>query len=179
MDEIIKHIFSFDPHAPLLFTRVYFWVFLLIVYPLFACIRPSKLHLRNFFLMLVSWFFYYKTSGNFLLILITLTFINWGLALLPRKGKTIWLCLAVLCDLGFLFYYKYAYFGVDVFNSIFGTHFSIMNAIILPVGISFYTFQVISYSVDVYRGQVKALTNPFDFGFYVSFFPQLVAGPTR
>ena len=92
-------------------------------------------------------------------------------------------------------YFKYAYFFTDVVNQLFGTHFQIydlfaaagnaitgsthfsVDQIILPVGISFYTFQTISYSVDVYRRKLKPVTNILDFGFYVSFFPQLVAGP--
>ncbi len=135
--------------------------------------------------MFVSWFFYYKTSGSFLLILITLTLTNWSIAFGIRHaldkerrwGARLWMTLSILINLAFLFYYKYAYFGVDVFNSIFGTHYSIVNQILLPVGISFYTFQVISYTVDIYRGVVRPVSNILDFGFYVSFFPQLVAGP--
>ncbi|MCQ2345217.1 MAG: MBOAT family protein [Paludibacteraceae bacterium] len=192
--ETLRYIFQFDAASPLLFTQFYFWVFLAIVYTVFAAIvewgkgpkdSHTRLHLRNIFLMAVSWFFYYKTSGIFLFILATLTFCNWAIALWMHdaQGKNnlgltkMWLILSILLDLGFLFYYKYAYFGVDIFNSLTGSHFSIVDKIILPVGISFYTFQVISYVVDVYRRQVQPVSNVLDFGFYVSFFPQLVAGP--
>ena len=191
--ELFRHIFAFNQDSPLLFTQFYFWAFFAIVYWLFALLTEGlkglrlslRLHIRNIFLMLVSWFFYYKTSGNFLFLLIFLTLSNWLIAFAIRafrdkhqdwaaKGM---MALSICIDLGFLFYYKYAYFGVDVFNSIFGSHYSIVNRIILPVGISFYTFQVISYTVDVYRRQVEPVRNVLDFGFYVSFFPQLVAGP--
>lgn len=187
--DLLRHIFAFDSNSPLLFTQLYFWVFLLIVYLGYALIigrnRSQHLHLRNIYLMLVSWFFYYKTSGVFLAILMTVTLTSYltafGLQRAKDKGhkgwSVFWLVVSILIDLGFLFYYKYAYFGVDVFNSIFGTHYSIVDKIILPVGISFYTFQVISYTVDVYRGHVQPVRNLFDFGMYVSFFPQLVAGP--
>lgn len=105
------------------------------------------------------------------------------------------LCLSVAIDLGILCYFKYSYFFVDLINQMCGTQFEVTNIaaklanhaigrpfwsvdrIVLPVGISFYTFQVISYTADVYKGIIKPVRNIFDFGFYVSFFPQLVAGP--
>lgn len=105
------------------------------------------------------------------------------------------LVLSVTIDLGILCYFKYSYFFVDVINQIFGTDYEVTNIaaklgnhvigrpfwsvdrIVLPVGISFYTFQVISYTADVYKGLVRPVRNILDFGFYVSFFPQLVAGP--
>jgi len=105
------------------------------------------------------------------------------------------LCLSVFIDLGILCYFKYSYFFVDLFNQMCGTNFEVTNIaaklanqaigqpfwsvdrIVLPVGISFYTFQVISYTADVYKGIVRPVRNILDFGFYVSFFPQLVAGP--
>lgn len=168
---------------------MYFWVFLAIVYTLYALIAslpslrtPSphkgereRLHLRNGYLMLVSWFFYYKTSGAFLALLVSLTVLNWIIAQLPKRRFILW--LSVLADLAALAYFKYTYFAVDVFNSIFSTNVTVTEKIILPVGISFYSFQIISYIVDVYRGHVKPVRNLLDFGFYVAFFPQLVAGP--
>ena len=187
--EFLRHTFAFDSNSPLLFTQLYFWVFLFIVYIGYALVigkrTQQRLHLRNIYLMFVSWFFYYKTSGTFLAILATVTLTSYLMAFPMRKAQqkgrkavaVFWLVVSILIDLGFLFYYKYAYFGVDVFNSLFGTHFSIVDTILLPVGISFYTFQVLSYTVDVYRGHVQPVRNFFDFGMYVSFFPQLVAGP--
>lgn len=110
------------------------------------------------------------------------------------KAKLL-LCLSVCIDLSILCYFKYSYFFADVFNQLFGTNIEVTNIaaeiankatgssffsvdrIILPVGISFYTFQIISYTADVFKGFVKPVRNILDFGFYVSFFPQLVAGP--
>ena len=236
--EFLRHIFAFDSNSPLLFTQFYFWAFFALVYAVFAMImevgahsaqairregdkakgRNTRLHLRNVFLMAVSWFFYYKTSGLFLLILIFVTISDWliakriyacqsspishspnGASNSPQSGRPIaakmWLALSVVIDLGLLCYFKYAYFFTNVVNDLLGTEFAvfdlfayigngfsesgrfIVDKIILPVGISFYLFQVMSYTIDVYRGHVKPVKNILDFGFYVSFFPQLVAGP--
>ena len=191
--ELLHHILAFDADSPLLFTQFYFWAFFALVYALFALImangkKPianSRLHLRNVYLMFVSWFFYYKTSGNFLLILAFVTLSDWLIAqgiksqITNHKSQIakILLILSVAIDLGFLCYFKYAYFFTDAFNDLFGTHYTIVDQIILPVGISFYIFQVISYTADVYRGRIEPVKNILDFGFYVSFFPQLVAGP--
>ena len=88
--ELLRHIFGFDSESPLLFTQFYFWAFFALVYSLFALImeigakhshsQKSRLHLRNVFLMGVSWFFYYKTSGLFLLILVFVTLSDWLIA---------------------------------------------------------------------------------------------------
>ena len=219
----LHHIFAFNSDSPLLFTQFYFWAFFALVYSVFAIImefgtksnhpspianRPSpivnsRLHLRNVFLMAVSWFFYYKTSGLFLLLLLFVTLSDWLIARRIYKNLTakrslkakLWLALSVIIDLGLLCYFKYAYFFTNVINNLLGTELAVfdlfayigngfsesgrfmVDSIILPVGISFYLFQVMSYTIDVYRGHVKPVKNILDFGFYVSFFPQLVAGP--
>ena len=210
----LHHIFAFDSNSPLLFTQFYFWAFFAIVYSVFALIvrkqTSARLHLRNVFLLFVSWFFYYKTSGLFLLILAFVTLSDWLIAkgiyraryAAPasppswgsRKGSLL-LVLSVVIDLGLLAYFKYAYFFTNMVNDLFGCSFEVFDvfayvgngfrsagrfdveSIVLPVGISFYIFQVISYTADVYRGKIKPVRNLLDFGFYVSFFPQLVAGP--
>ena len=210
----LHHIFDFDSNSPLLFTQFYFWAFFAIVYSIFALIvrkqTSARLHLRNVFLLFVSWFFYYKTSGLFLLILAFVTLSDWLIAkgiyraryAAPasplsrgsRRGSLL-LVLSVVIDLGLLAYFKYAYFFTNMVNDLFGCSFEVFDvfayvgngfrsagrfdveSIVLPVGISFYIFQVISYTADVYRGKIKPVRNLLDFGFYVSFFPQLVAGP--
>ena len=206
--DFLHHILAFDSNSPLLFTQFYFWAFFALVYALFALILSSgklrlthsKLHLRNVYLLFVSWFFYYKTSGLFLLILAFITLSDWLIAGRIGKEKKIykqrlWLTLSVVIDLGLLAYFKYAYFFTNMINDLFGTGFRVfdifayigngfseagrfsVDTIVLPVGISFYIFQVISYTADVFRGRIKPVKNILDFGFYVSFFPQLVAGP--
>ena len=216
--EFLHHIFGFNSESPLLFTQFYFWAFFALVYAVFAVImevgthrtqakgEKARLHLRNIFLMAVSWFFYYKTSGLFLLILLFVTLSDWLIAQRiyvnkKQNGQNAsqrakwWLALSVVMDLGLLCYFKYAYFFTNVVNNLLGTEFAVfdifayigngfsesgrfmVDKIILPVGISFYLFQVMSYTIDVYRGHVKPVKNILDFGFYVSFFPGLVAGP--
>ena len=179
--ELLRHIFTFNASEPLLFTQFYFWAFFAIVFTLFACIK-NRILLRNAFLFAVSLFFYYKTSGIFLLLLVFSVLANYLLAIAiyaTRKElhRKLLLVLSVIVDLGVLCYFKYAYFFVDITNSIFGTHYSIVEQIILPVGISFFTFQTLSYVIDVFRRRIEPVRNVLNFGFYVSFFPQLVAGP--
>lgn len=206
---LLHHIFAFDPNSPLLFTQFYFWAFFAIVYALFAVIAPvrkeqaSRIHIRNAYLFLVSLFFYYKTSGIFLLILCFVTLSDFFIAQRIYKRKTegrsarakAWLVMSCIIDLGLLCYFKYAYFLTNMVNDLLGTQLRVfdlfayvgngfsetgrfmVDRIVLPVGISFYIFQVISYSADVFMGKIKPVKNLLDFGFYVSFFPQLVAGP--
>lgn len=196
---MFERIFSFDPSSPLLFTQSYFWVFFLFVYAGFALVG-NRNHLRNIFLFLVSLFFYYKTSGLSVLILIFVTCSDFLIAkrIAASSSQTrrkLWLILSVSIDLLLLCYFKYAYFFTDIVNQLLGCDLRVFNvfgslgnvltgrelfsvdSIVLPVGISFFTFQVISYTADIYRGEIKPLKNILDFGFYVSFFPQLVAGP--
>ncbi len=196
--EHFKDIFLFNPEKPLLFTQTYFWVFFAIVLAIYSFLYPHKT-LRNAFLFLTSLFFYWKTSGLFFILLIFSTLADYflGFAIYKSKKK-FWkkfsVASSVIVNLGLLSYFKYAYFITETINNLFGTHFEVFNflayfsntftgsmfdiaAIGLPVGISFFTFQTISYSIDIYRNKLEPVRSIIDFGFYVSFFPQLVAGP--
>ena len=208
----LHHILAFDADSPLLFTQFYFWAFFALVFAVFTLIMGAtpdklgnkKLHMRNVYLLFVSWFFYYKTSGLFLLILAFVTMSDFFIARQIKNSQIsnnksqipkLWLALSVTIDLGLLAYFKYAYFFTNMINDLFGTGFRVfdifayvgngfaeagrfsVDTIVLPVGISFYIFQVISYTADVFRGRIQPVKNILDFGFYVSFFPQLVAGP--
>lgn len=198
MTEYLKNIFLFNPDAPLIFTRFYFWAFFTVVLAGYSVIHKKRVP-RNAYLFLMSLFFYYKTSEFFFFLLIFSTVVDFyiGRGIYRSDNRTkakLLVALSVFVNLGVLAYYKYAEFFVETLNYLFdtnfaavdlfakwvnqfaGTHFSI-DKIILPVGISFFTFQTISYSVDIYRGKLKPVKNILDFGFYVSFFPQLVAGP--
>lgn len=196
--EYINTLLSFNKNSPIIFTGAYFWVFFAIVFAIFSVIH-KKITIRNLFLFLVSIFFYYKTSGlYFTLLLFTIVsdyFI--GKKLFKTGNKTLRKFLVVWsvgANLSILAYFKYTYFFTDSYNQIFDTNNQVWNvfaqfsntllntgfdvdSILLPVGISFYTFQAISYTVDIYKGKLEPLRSLFDFGFYVSFFPQLVAGP--
>ena len=205
----LTHIFAYDSTSPLLFTQFYFWAFFALVYVLFAIIvsvgkwSNGKRLMRNTFLLFASLFFYYKTSGLFVLILLFVTLSDFLIAKRiygsQQRGRTAaakaWLVTSVVIDLGLLCYFKYPYFLTNMVNDLFGTQVQVfdvfawigngfsktgrfsVDSIMLPVGISFYIFQVISYTSDVYHDRVKPVDNILDYGFYVSFFPQLVAGP--
>lgn len=198
--EILRNIFVYDKTAPLIFTRFFFWAFFAIVLFGFSLVYKRKNRsVRAGYLFVASLFFYYKSSGFFFFILLfsTLTDFFIGKGIYNSKNenvKKILVALSVVVNLLVLAYFKYSYFFIDSLNVLFGaelgvinhlavwanesagTHFNV-DQILLPVGISFFTFQTISYSVDVYRGETKPVNNLIDFGFYVSFFPQLVAGP--
>ena len=193
-------LFTYDPSSPLIFTQFYFWAFFGVVYAIFALIGKKR-HMRNVFLFFASLFFYYKTSGLSILILLFVISSDFFIARrMVRHEPGDWkrkalLILSVCIDLSLLCYFKYAYFFADVWQQLTGIEVKVtdvfavlgnmltgserfdVDRIVLPVGISFFIFQIISYSVDVYRGDVKPVRNILDFGFYVSFFPQLVAGP--
>ncbi|NQX98875.1 MAG: MBOAT family protein, partial [Flavobacteriales bacterium] len=196
--ENIKHIFTYNEGEPLIFTAFFFWGFFAFVLAFYSIIHKKRA-MRNAFLFLVSLFFYYKTSGLFISILLFSTLSDYGIGHLIHHAKNqfakkSFLAISVIINLFVLCYFKYAYFFTDSFNAFFqtnyevfnhfahwtnsyaGTHFTV-NKILLPVGVSFYTFQTISYAVDVYRKEIKPVKSILDFGFYVSFFPQLVAGP--
>ncbi len=201
MTEIFEHITSLLGYAedkPLIFTRAYFWYFYAVVLFFFGLLY-KRMRLRNAYLFFISLYFYYQTSGFFFLILIFSTLVDYliGKRIYSAKAdinKRLWVALSVFVNLSVLGYFKYAYFFTENFNALFQTdvevynHFALwsnsffgsdfrVDRILLPVGISFFTFQTISYSIDIYRGLIKPVKSVFDFGFYVSFFPQLVAGP--
>ena len=192
------NLLTFDENHPLIFTQLDFWIFFLLVIAIFSYIHKFKLT-RSIFLFVASLFFYFKTSGLLVLLLFSSIVINYFI------GKGVWnsvsilkkkafVSLSVLFNILTLGYFKYAYFFTESFNEMFHTKYEIFNVfaqignsvlgqgsfvdiIVLPVGVSFFTFQSISYVVDIYRKEVKPVKNFFDYAFFVSFFPQLVAGP--
>ncbi len=214
----LGNLFAFDEKHPLIFTQFNFWVFFLIVYAGFCALAgykgqsESKRKMRNGYLFLVSLFFYFKTSGLYVLLLILSTFLGYFIGKrtdalqsaadrrpdrargLQRRRKG-WMVFGIVVNLMVLFYFKYAYFFTDIYNNMFHCDLQVVNyfacfanhftstprfdvsTIILPVGISFFTFQNISYIVDVYQRKFRHVDTVWDFGFYTTFFPQLVAGP--
>ena len=136
---------------------------------------------RNYWLLAVSLVFYAWNKPSFLWILLTSILVNYTGALLveqtKRKGiKRLWLVLSVVANLGLLFYFKYFNFSISILEKLLSRNIAVAE-VILPIGISFFTFQGLSYVVDVYRQEVPAQKNPFKLGMYISLFPQLVAGP--
>jgi D-alanyl-lipoteichoic acid acyltransferase DltB (MBOAT superfamily) len=196
--QLLKDIFGFSQDSPLIFTQGYFWGFFAAVLIIYSFIHPFRAA-RNAFLFLVSLFFYFKTSGPFVVLLMFSTLSDYliGFAIhysQKKASRTFWLVMSIAINLLLLSYFKYSYFFTESFNELFGTnvqyfnhfthwtnevsgsHFSV-DRLFVPVGISFFTFQTISYAVDVYKRKILPVKSILDFGFYVSFFPQLVAGP--
>ena len=134
--------------------------------------------LKNGFLLLVSLLFYAWGEPRyvFLMAVSILLFWAYGLAIEKSSRKKLWLTAAILTGAAMLAVFKYADFAVENFNQITGLSVPLLK-LALPIGISFYTFQCMSYAVDVYRGDTKAQRNIIDFGTYVALFPQLIAGP--
>lgn len=182
----------------MIFTNVEFWIFFGVVLAVFSLIHPHRTA-RNAFLFLVSLFFYFKTGGFFFVLLIFSTLVDYAIGFgihgSERKGvRLFFLVLSIVVNLLLLGYFKYTYFFVEVAQDYFdpsATYYNHFNSVVNditgsnltvdklvpPVGISFFTFQTISYAVDVYKRKIEPVRNILDFGFYVSFFPQLVAGP--
>ena len=140
---------------------------------------PRKL--KNAVLLLASLVFYAWGEQRLVLLFAATILLGWLLGLLIERfrGKVwsrVFLWLSVLTTLGLLGYFKYADFFMESLNSAFGLSMPLLK-VALPIGISFYTFQILSYTIDVYRGDVAAQRNLIDFAAYVSMFPQLIAGP--
>jgi len=195
---VVSLIFSYDPDKPFIFSAPAFWIFFLFVLAGFSLVY-KRLFLRNLYLFLISLFFYFKTGGLFLFLLLFVTLIDYLCGLFIFNSKTrFWkrsfLLISIISNIGILAYFKYTGFLVHTLNDILGTEFVVrdflgafsntylgtnfdISSIILPVGISFFTFQSLSYTFDMYREKLEPVRNILDFGFYVSFFPQLVAGP--
>ena len=195
---IWHNIIAYNPGSPFIFTNMAFWIFMLVLLAGY-CIIYKKEFIRNFYLLLFSLFFYYKSGGFYLVLLIVSTLVDYSASHLIYKSGThfsrrFWLVISLFVNLGMLAYFKYFGFIVESINNIAGTSIPAVDvlsglsndllgttfdisSIILPVGISFFTFQTMSYTIDVFRGKIEPVRNIADFGFYVSFFPQLVAGP--
>ena len=170
----------------MIFNSFEFAVFLPVVFLLYWCIGNKKSNFQNLFLVLASYVFYGWWDYRFLLLIFISTIVDYYIAkeLNEQKRESrrkLLLYLSIAVNLGILIFFKYYNFFVESlvesFNLI-GIHlnFSSLN-LILPVGISFYTFQTMSYTIDVYRGKLNATEDLSAFAAYVCFFPQLVAGP--
>ena len=140
----------------------------------------------NFLVLISSYYFYMSWNAKYAILIATSTVITWLGAILIEKStrdclKKIFLVTVLLSNLGILFFFKYFNFFLENINRILahvnGQALDIPFDVLLPVGISFYTFQALGYTIDVYRKEVKAEKNILRYALFVSFFPQLVAGP--
>lgn len=144
-------------------------------------ISPPKL--KNTTLLVCSLVFYCWGEMRFFPVMLFVIMVNYICGILISKFnnndrlRKLFLILSIVGSLAMLVYYKYANFFIDNANSLFGSQFALLEKVILPLGISFYTFQSMSYSIDVYRRKVPRELNIINFGAYVTMFPQLIAGP--
>lgn len=196
--ERIYDIFSFTSTDRMVFNRIDFWLFFLAFMVIFSWLHKFQL-VRSIFITMASLFLYFKTSGLFVLLLMVSILFNHALG--KRMAKTEkdqrrkWLiALSAVFNLFFLAYFKYAYFFTESFNELFHSNYEIVNwfaqmgngffgdgffetKILLPAGVSFFTFQSISYIVDIYRKEIEPVKNVFDYAFYVTYFPHVIMGP--
>jgi len=172
--------FVYHPKSPLIFNTGFFLLLFLGFLAIYQLLRNQH-RARLLYVTAFSLFFYYKSSGWYFLLLVFSTIVEYNFALWiadsasPGRRKLL-MALSLLVNLGMLFYFKYTNFFLSGYQALTGQPVPILH-VLLPVGISFYTFQTLSYTLDVYREQIKPLRNIWDFAFFVSFFPQLVAGP--
>lgn len=183
MTDCLRHILSmleYTPGEPMLFSSGLFWLLFLLFLPAYAMLHGSRIRMR-LFVLAFSLFFYYKSSGLFVGLLFATSVLDWNVSRMlaissskaVRRGL---LALSLAASLGILAYFKYANFFLWNLNALVGGNFQPLD-LVLPVGISFYTFQSVSYVVDVYKGRVAPCATWLEYAFFLSFFPALVAGP--
>ena len=159
-------------------SLIFLWIFLPVVFILYF---TAKEQYRNIILLIASLFFYAWGEPKYMLLMLVSIVQGYGFGLLiekhrGQKASKVFLTLSILVSLGLLGYFKYADFFLSSVNAVTGLSLPLLK-LSLPIGISFYTFQVLSYVIDVYRGETAAQRNFIDLAAYVSLFPQLIAGP--
>ena len=184
IDELLSRaaeLLRYDATAPLIFNSGLF-LFLFVGFAGIYLLLRRTTTLRILYVIAFSIYFYYKSSGIYFLLLLFAAVSDYliGNAISRTEDKTTkkrWVALSVVINLGMLGYFKYTNFFIEMANGLMGAGFLDFQNIFLPVGISFFVFQSMSYTIDIYRGQIRPLERWIDYLFYLSFFPQLVAGP--
>ena len=180
MLERLMAVLSYNSAEPMIFSSgVFLWLFAAFI-AIYVALRRHDTA-RIIFVTCFSYYFYYKSSGFYFFLLAVVTVSDYCIARtmqqVARQGlRKLLVALSVSINLGLLCYFKYTNFFGEVWANAMGLHFDALD-IFLPVGISFFTFQSLSYTIDVYRRRIEPLRSLLDYAFYVSFFPQLVAGP--
>jgi alginate O-acetyltransferase complex protein AlgI len=172
--------FLYDPKHPLLFNNGFFVFFFAIFIALYYTFR-NHFRLRRYIFCFFSLYFFYKASGVFVVFVILSAVVDYFLSNAiyrqkDKRKKKLLLVVSILFNLGLLFYFKYTNFFIATCNDLLNTGFNPLN-ILLPVGISFYTFENLSYTIDVYRGHFEPAKKFSDYLLFLSFFPKLVMGP--
>ena len=173
---------TYDPSNPLLFNSSLFLGLFVVFYFIYVLVKGAdKFLFRRIYVIAFSIFFYYKAGHNFYILLMACAILTDWVSRLMYYEKEKWkrktlMLIVVLGNLGVLAYYKYTNFFISNINS-FVEHKWAEVDLILPIGISFFVFEAISYAIDLYRRQMEPARSTLDFCFYITFFPKLVAGP--
>lgn len=173
-------LLSFNREEPMLFTSGLFWALFLVFMPVYALLKSRRKQMM-LFVIAFSLFFFYKSSGWYFLLLVATSFIDWWVAQFidsskNRTERRTALTVSMVLSLSVLLFFKYSNFVMFNLETLIGGNFQPLD-LILPVGVSFYTFRTISYVVDVYKGKIQPVDDYIDYLFFLSFFPCLVAGP--
>jgi len=178
-DKILSHLL-YDPKDPILFNSaffLYFFAVFLLCYQLVSHNQRGRVWVFTLF----SLYFFYKACNEYVLLVILSAIVDFNLSRwidrLESKTKRKWLLVfSIVINVGVLFYFKYTNFFIGIINDIGMGKISFMH-IALPIGISFYTFENLSYTIDVYRREIKPVNKFMDYLFFLSFFPKLMMGP--
>ena len=178
--EALRHLLSYDAKEPLLFNTGLFLLLFVVFLGIYQLLRTRPV-LKKFFVIAFSLYFYYKSSAECCFILLGVCLSDYLLGLWMGAAKRNWIrrmivVINVLVNVGMLVYFKYFNLIFSTFANITSTSFDALD-IILPAGISFFTFRSISYIVDIYRGHMEPCRNLLDYTFFLTFFPPLLAGP--
>lgn len=173
-------LFAFDKAEPLLFNSGTFWLLFLIFLPIYALLKSKRTKMMAF-VIAFSLYFFYMSSGWYFLLLVATSFIDWWVAQFidsskNRTERRIALTVSLVLSLSVLLFFKYSNFLLWNLGELIHGNFQPLD-LIMPVGVSFYTFRTISYVVDVYKGKIQPTDDYIDYLFFLSYFPCLVAGP--
>lgn len=178
----ILELMTYDPSSPLLFNSGLFLVLFLVFYTIYTFLSGKRsTSVRLLYVTAFSYYFYYKNAGSYCCLLAIITLVNYFTAIAIEKqdnkaGKRMFLWIAVAFMVGQLAFFKYTNFFLQAADQLAGAKFTAVD-IFLPLGISFFTFQSLSYIIDVYRGQMPASRSILSVTFFVSFFPTILSGP--
>lgn len=159
----------------MIFSSIYFIYYFLIIFLILYFITPKKF--KNYTLLLGSLFFYFYGDSKYIVLLLISSLANYILGrLISKKNKKLFLIIGLIFNFGLLFYFKYFNFFLSNINSLFKTNINLFS-IVLPLGISFYTFKNASYLIDVYKNRVNSEKNFINYFTYIAMFPSLIQGP--
>lgn len=159
----------------MIFSSIYFIYYFLIIFLILYFITPKKY--KNYTLLLGSLFFYFYGDSKYIVLLLISSLVNYILGrLISKKNKKLFLIIGLIFNFGLLFYFKYFNFFLSNINSLFKTNINLFS-IVLPLGISFYTFKNASYLIDVYKNKVNPEKNFINYFTYIAMFPSLIQGP--